>query len=106
MASRISSKQVTFRRPFLLIGFDSNQPAGTYQVNTEEELIEAPTFEARLHHHANHPTLNWLARWRVPPRRSASPYRLPLNRCEESRRAFELHSRPKRSVACRLRLRW
>ena len=40
MATRTSSKQVTFRRPFLLSGFDSPQPAGTYTVDTEEELLE------------------------------------------------------------------
>ena len=46
MATRTSSKQVTFRRPFLLSGFDSIQPAGTYTVDTEEELIDALSFPA------------------------------------------------------------
>jgi hypothetical protein len=44
MATRTSTKQVTFRRPFLLSGFDSLQPAGTYRVDTEEELMEEISF--------------------------------------------------------------
>ena len=44
MATRTNSKQVTFRRPFVLSGFDSLQPAGTYTVDTEEELMEAISF--------------------------------------------------------------
>ncbi len=39
-------KHVTFRRPFLLDGFDSPQPAGTNTVDTEEELLEALSFPA------------------------------------------------------------
>jgi hypothetical protein len=40
MPSRTTSKQVTFRRPFWLSGFASRQPAGTYRVDTIEELPE------------------------------------------------------------------
>ena len=46
MATRTTSRQLTFRRPFLLSGFDSMQPAGTYTVDTEEELIDALSFSA------------------------------------------------------------
>ena len=46
MATRTSSKQVTFRRPFLLSGFEGLQPAGTYTIDTEEELIDALSFSA------------------------------------------------------------
>lgn len=46
MASRISSKQVVFHRPFWVSGFDCRQPAGTYTVDTEEELVEALSFLA------------------------------------------------------------
>ena len=46
MASRTSSKQVTFHRPFWLSGFDSPQPAGTYRVDTEEEPLETLSFAA------------------------------------------------------------
>jgi len=44
MTSHITSKQVTFRRSFWLSGFDSPQLAGTYRVDTEEELLEALSF--------------------------------------------------------------
>ena len=46
MASRTNSRQVIFRRPFWLSGFDSPQPAGIYTVVTEEELLEGLTFAA------------------------------------------------------------
>ena len=46
MVTRTSSKQVTFHRPFLLSGFDGMQAAGTYTVDTEEELIDALSFSA------------------------------------------------------------
>lgn len=46
MVSRTSKREVTFRRPFRLSGFDARQPPGTYQVETVEELIEALSFAA------------------------------------------------------------
>ncbi len=46
MTTRTNSKQVTFGRPFLLRGLGSLQPAGTYTVDTEEELLEAISFPA------------------------------------------------------------
>jgi hypothetical protein len=39
-------KQVTFRRPFRLNDLDGTLPAGTYQLDTEEELIDALSFPA------------------------------------------------------------
>ena len=46
METRTSTKQMTFCRPFSLSGFDFPQPAGTYTVDTEEELLEALSFPA------------------------------------------------------------
>jgi len=37
---RTSRKTFTFDRPFSLTAFDEVQPAGTYTVNVDEELIE------------------------------------------------------------------
>ena len=46
MTMRISRKDVTFRRPFSLSGIDEVQAAGTYTVETNEELIEGLSFPA------------------------------------------------------------
>jgi hypothetical protein len=46
MTMRTSRKAVTFRRPFSLSGIDEVQPAGTYTVETNEELIEGLSFPA------------------------------------------------------------
>lgn len=46
MTMRTSQKTVTFRRPFSLSGMDKVQPAGTYTVETNEELIEGVSFPA------------------------------------------------------------
>lgn len=46
MTMRTSRKTVTFRRPFSLSGLDELQPAGTYTVETSEELLEAVSFPA------------------------------------------------------------
>lgn len=46
MVTRTNTKHVTFRRPFSLCGFDSPQSAGTYTVDTEEELLETLSFPA------------------------------------------------------------
>ena len=45
-APRTSRETVTFARPFSLRGIDGVQPAGTYVVETEEELIEGLSFPA------------------------------------------------------------
>ena len=39
MTVRTSRKTVTFRQPFSLSGIDEVQPAGTYTVETDEELL-------------------------------------------------------------------
>ena len=46
MTLRTSKKTVTFRRPFVLGGFDEVLPAGTYNVETDEELLEGMSFPA------------------------------------------------------------
>ena len=46
MTMRTSSTTVTFTRPFLLRGVDGVQPAGTYTVETDEELLQALSFPA------------------------------------------------------------
>lgn len=44
MTMRTSQKAITFRRPFSLSGIDDVQPAGTYTVEINEELIEGLSF--------------------------------------------------------------
>jgi hypothetical protein len=46
MTVRTSKKTVTFRRPFLLDGFDEVLPAGAYDVETDEELVDGISFPA------------------------------------------------------------
>lgn len=46
MLTRSLRSTVVFRRPFVLKGLDREQPAGTYDVHTEEELLEGLTFPA------------------------------------------------------------
>jgi hypothetical protein len=46
MTSRTISKSVTFARPFRLDGLDRIQPAGSYTVETDEELLQALSFLA------------------------------------------------------------
>jgi len=46
MTMRTSRKTATFRRPFSLSGMDEVQRAGTYTVETNEELIEGLSFPA------------------------------------------------------------
>src|SRR5579864_5645949 len=43
MVTRTRSQEVVFRRPFVLSGLNSLQPAGTYIVDTEEEQLDTPT---------------------------------------------------------------
>jgi hypothetical protein len=40
VTTRTSRRTVTFQRPFSLNGFDRPQAAGTYTVETEEELLD------------------------------------------------------------------
>jgi len=40
MTIRTSTKTVTFARPFVLRGIEGAQPAGAYEVETNEELLQ------------------------------------------------------------------
>jgi hypothetical protein len=46
MSLRTTKETVTFTRPFTLASIDGEHPAGTYVVETEEELIEGLSFPA------------------------------------------------------------
>jgi hypothetical protein len=46
MLTRSRRTTVVFTRPFTLAGLDHPQPAGTYEVETEEELLEGLSFPA------------------------------------------------------------
>ena len=46
MTVRTTSKTVTFRHPFNLTGTDEVQPAGTYTVETDEELLQPASVPA------------------------------------------------------------
>jgi hypothetical protein len=44
MTTRTTSRTVTFSRPFTLSGIGAVQPAGTYTVETDEELVQEISF--------------------------------------------------------------
>ena len=46
MTQRTVRDTIVFRRPFVLSGFDEPLPAGSYTVETFEELIEGLSFNA------------------------------------------------------------
>lgn len=46
MMTRTTTKTVTFGRPFALSGLEGVQPAGSYTVETDEELISSLSFTA------------------------------------------------------------
>ena len=46
MTVRTTSKTVTFMHPFSLTGTDEVQPAGTYTVETDEELLQPSSLPA------------------------------------------------------------
>jgi len=46
LPTRMTTTEVTFRRAFIIDGFDEPQAAGTYTVDTEEEQIPALSFPA------------------------------------------------------------
>lgn len=46
MTVRTTSKTVTFAHPFNLSGMDETQPAGTYTVETDEELLQTSSLPA------------------------------------------------------------
>ena len=51
MINRITIRTITFRHPFAMTGLDGWQPAGSYVIEMEEELLQALSFPAwrRLH---------------------------------------------------------
>ena len=49
MQTRRTKRTITCSRPFILDGFDRAQPAGTYTVETEEEVLGTLTFSAYRH---------------------------------------------------------
>ena len=44
MSTRMLSRTVTFRRAFVLEGFEQVEPAGIYTVDTEEESLDDVSF--------------------------------------------------------------
>ncbi len=46
MTTRVTTKSVTFGRPFTVNDVAGEQPPGIYIVETEEELLEAVSFPA------------------------------------------------------------
>lgn len=46
MLNRTRREDIVFRRPFALKGWTHPQPAGTYAVETEEELLDGLSFPA------------------------------------------------------------
>jgi hypothetical protein len=46
MPTRTTTTFVTFQAPFRLTTLDSEQPAGTYRVETDEEQLEGLSFNA------------------------------------------------------------
>jgi hypothetical protein len=46
MLTRTQTTTLVFQRPFAIQGADGMQPAGTYTVETEEELLDGLSFRA------------------------------------------------------------
>ncbi len=46
MSERVTSSTIEFRRPFRLSALDASQPAGTYRIDSYEELVEGLSFAA------------------------------------------------------------
>jgi hypothetical protein len=46
VTTRTTKMMVTFTRPFSLGGYDGEQPAGSYSVETDEELLQGMSFPA------------------------------------------------------------
>jgi hypothetical protein len=46
MTVRTTTRTVTFTRAFMLQGLDEEQPAGSYTVETDEELLEGASVPA------------------------------------------------------------
>lgn len=60
MSVRSTENTVTFANPFHVKGLDEPQPAGTYLVVTEEELLESVSFPVwhRVATHLHLPAVN------------------------------------------------
>ena len=46
MTTRTTTKTLVFTQPFVLTGIDGAQPAGSYVVETDEELLQDVSFPA------------------------------------------------------------
>jgi hypothetical protein len=46
MSERVARESVTFAEPFFVAGLGRRQPAGTYDIEIIEELIEGLSFQA------------------------------------------------------------
>jgi hypothetical protein len=77
MTVRTTSKTVTFMHPFNLSGMDEMQPAGTYTVETDEELLQTSSLPA-------YKRISTLIRLPVRPRSTGDPDR--CGRCTGTRR--------------------
>lgn len=75
MPLRTSIRTVTFARPFLLSGFEQPQPAGSYTVETDEELVEELSFPV-------HRRVATLIRLPSPSRGTAVVQTVPIDPAE------------------------
>jgi hypothetical protein len=93
MTKRTSKKTVTFRKPFVLGGFDEVLPAGAYSVETDEELLEGISFPAYrriltvIHLHAKSDNPGLIRTLTIDPneldaalKRDQAPAELPVGR--------------------------
>ena len=46
MTTRTTRKAITFRWPFSMSAMDKVHPSGTYTVDTDEEVLDGPSFVA------------------------------------------------------------
>jgi hypothetical protein len=44
MTSRTTTRTIRFTRAFVLRGVEGDQPAGTYEIEVDEELLPGPSF--------------------------------------------------------------
>lgn len=93
MTKRTSKKTVTFRKPFVLGGFDEVLPAGAYNVETDEELLDGISFPAYrriltvIHLHAKSDNPGLIRTLTIDPneldaalKRDQAPTELPVGR--------------------------
>jgi hypothetical protein len=69
MSNRTHRSSITFNRPFVLKGWKEPHPAGTYALETEEELVEGLSFPAwrRVSTTITHQTANARATTQMLP---------------------------------------